>query len=152
MHCCCCCCWPHKDKCYWPDLCKWPIAPEFLIQFNSISLMTKWNLQRTSIYSYKVPDQDWSVNLPSGTRQRWLPLFPFNINYCWICSRLRWARAVPVLASSSRSPAPVGCLRISTGRRSQRHQHSMNTPVYSLFRQHVDSFHQSIISTVFHTN
>ena len=28
-----------------------------------------------------IHDQDWSVNLPSGSRQGRLLLYPFNINY-----------------------------------------------------------------------
>ena len=56
------------------------------IQFNSISFIEKGTLQRTSKYSYSYYMIMTDLNLPSGSRQGRLLLYPFNINYTviWI--------------------------------------------------------------------
>ena len=52
-----------------------------IIQLNSICFIKKAKVQITSNILTAIHDEDLSVNLPSGSRQRRLLLHPFNINY-----------------------------------------------------------------------
>ena len=51
------------------------------LDFNSISFIEKGTLQKTSKYSYSYYMIMTDLNLPSGSRQERLLLYPFNINY-----------------------------------------------------------------------